>query len=51
MTLNYTTKLPKLCGATKGVGTSLKGACPFRRNIKNAAGIRKIVFDNVATKF
>jgi len=51
MTLNYITKLPKLCGATKGVDTSLKGACPFHRNIKDATGIRKIVFGNVVTKF
>jgi len=25
--------------------------CPFWRNIKNATGIQKIVFDNVVTKF
>jgi len=51
MTLYYITKLPKLCGATKGVDMSLKGDCPSRRNIKNATGNQKIVFDNVVTKF
>lgn len=48
---NYTTKLPKLCRAIKGVDTSLMGASLFCRNIKNATGIRKIVSDNMVTKF
>jgi hypothetical protein len=39
-----------LCRAIKGVDMSLKGACPFSRNIKNVTGIWKIVFDNVVTK-
>jgi predicted DNA-binding ribbon-helix-helix protein len=51
MTEIYITKLPKLCRAIKGVDTSLKGACLFWRNIKNATVIRKIVFDNVVKKF
>jgi hypothetical protein len=50
MTLNYITKLRRLCRAIKEVDMSLKGACPFWRNIKNATGIWKIVFDNAVTK-
>jgi hypothetical protein len=51
MSLNYSTKTRKLWGAIQGVDTNLKGACPFWRNIKNATGIRKIVFNIVVTKF